>query len=367
MKNRETNFEFLRIIAMLFIVIHHLTVNGLNLSEIYDSFMISNKNKYIFLSFIECFTIIGVNVFFLISGYFGIKYNVKKMLKIIMDIYIYSTVIRVIGILLGQTQINFSTIKEIIFPFNTYWFVLAYILLMLISPLLNIITNKIEFKEFIIFLSLVLIIFGIFDFATTNSIISSNNGYSIISAMYLYIIGAGIKKFDNNITSNKYKYLIICSSLLLLNYIVSILGIIILEKGNIVWHLYSYNNILNILGAIYLVRFTKRFEIRIKLLNSIILWVSPSILAVYYLHSSSWLTSLRDYPLKFAMSLNINITYIILPLLIYAIFILIICVIIDKIKRRLLDGYLEIFINYLSKQVYNLVNKYVKYLNKYFI
>lgn len=61
---RNANFELLRIISMLFIVIYHMIIHGQVLNNC------TNKNLYTILTIIEYITIIHVNSFVLLSGYY---------------------------------------------------------------------------------------------------------------------------------------------------------------------------------------------------------------------------------------------------------------------------------------------------------
>ena len=59
-KTRNSNIELLRIIAMMFIVIWHISVHA-------------QKGELPSHNYIISITITGVNLFLLITGYFGIR------------------------------------------------------------------------------------------------------------------------------------------------------------------------------------------------------------------------------------------------------------------------------------------------------
>lgn len=118
-KERVSNIEVLRIIAMLMIILHHYTVYG-GTDKLY---LLSNGYFFnVFLLQIATLGELGVNVFVLILGYYSVKgsFSIKKILKLEIQVVFYS----VIGyLLLGH---GFS-IKEFIqncMPvlFNKYWF-----------------------------------------------------------------------------------------------------------------------------------------------------------------------------------------------------------------------------------------------------
>ncbi len=70
---RQSNIELLRIVAILFVICHHIIVHGL---KIYDMPIEAYPWLY---SFVNCICYVGVNVFILISGYFSIKFSWKKL------------------------------------------------------------------------------------------------------------------------------------------------------------------------------------------------------------------------------------------------------------------------------------------------
>lgn len=74
-KKRDSNIESLRLVCMMLIVVHHRLVYGL-----YDvPFVLEGQGDCSSLSgsaiILNSFCYIGVNVFILISGYYGIKFK----------------------------------------------------------------------------------------------------------------------------------------------------------------------------------------------------------------------------------------------------------------------------------------------------
>lgn len=87
-KSRKSNFELMRIIAMLMIVLWHVIIYGNILGIYYNSFMSS------LFSFLKFFLVIRVNLFMLLTGYFQIstKFKFSKIIKIISQLIFYNTV-----------------------------------------------------------------------------------------------------------------------------------------------------------------------------------------------------------------------------------------------------------------------------------
>ncbi len=95
-KNRQSNFELLRIIAMLMIVAHHLVVHGVTQVS-YSSGTFVNK---IFASFLQPFGQIGVALFFMISGFFLCQKEKVSVKKVALEAAFYSFALGIAFIIL---------------------------------------------------------------------------------------------------------------------------------------------------------------------------------------------------------------------------------------------------------------------------
>ena len=197
-KIRSSNIELLRIVSIIFILIHHYSLhNQLNNLDIF------NINKYVG---IIAFGLgkIGVNIFILIMGYFSIERNlsVKKILKLWLQVFFYSFGIAVIFKLLLNTNISIKEWINFIFPisYNKYWFITIYIFLYLLTPWLNHYFNKInkeEYKKILIMLFGVLIVFYSIFYKSTAYSMNELMPYSnLLVFMFLYLLGGYIKKYD---------------------------------------------------------------------------------------------------------------------------------------------------------------------------
>ncbi len=137
-KVRQSNFELLRIIAMIMIVAHHFCYHG---HFIFPADSITMNKMWI--QFWESGGKIGVNIFVLISGYFLIgktnSMNVNKALKLWLQLFTYSTVIFVVFILLGREKYSYNLLITNLFPitYKKWWFASAYFIIYLISPYIN--------------------------------------------------------------------------------------------------------------------------------------------------------------------------------------------------------------------------------------
>lgn len=86
--DRQSNAELVRIIAMLMIVIHHFSYHCLYPNT--KCLGASMDWDELLIQFGHCFVFIGVNLFILVSGFFGIKTKVKGFLRLYSFIFFYT-------------------------------------------------------------------------------------------------------------------------------------------------------------------------------------------------------------------------------------------------------------------------------------
>ena len=142
MKERNSNFEILRIFAMFLIIAHHFAVHTSwieGTSAVVKLFQVGGK--------------LGVNIFVLISGYFLVnsKFKLKKVIMLILQVMFYSIGIYLFIVALGKTKFEFKTFIYCCMPISNriYWFATAYIIMYCLSPFINVIVKNITKKQYI--------------------------------------------------------------------------------------------------------------------------------------------------------------------------------------------------------------------------
>ena len=95
---RNLGVDLLRIVLMFMIIIHHIMMRGCGLRNLYQN---SFDLKNLPFSFINAFLVVAVNCFFLISGYYGMKENLKKEIKLALSVYVMYWLINMAGIISG--------------------------------------------------------------------------------------------------------------------------------------------------------------------------------------------------------------------------------------------------------------------------
>jgi surface polysaccharide O-acyltransferase-like enzyme len=254
---RDSNFELLRIVLIIMVIcLHYLGHGGAlgNLKPFDPNFF----PAYL----IECLSIVAVNGFILITGYYQVKFRWKKAFDIWMQVFFYSVVI---SVMFWIAKIEPVTIKELVQTFfpvimGRWWFITLYVMLYLLAPFINLALNNMDKKaheRLLIILSIFIVILP-----SLNYTFFYDNGYSIQNFIFLYCVGAYIRKYD--IPRLNYIIIYFVSSLLLLAAVI-VFKIFDIGLGR----LFSYNFIFVEIAAISLFIYFKNIKIRSQNINQI--------------------------------------------------------------------------------------------------
>jgi len=257
MKQRESNFELLRILAMCMIIgLHYLDKGGI-LPDFLNAHGTASYLAWIF----EAFFYSSVNIYVLISGYFLIRKEVTllKLPKLWAQVFFYSLLLGIAAVctkLTGTEKISIYRAAYYVFPILTqhYWFVTDYVILYLLLPIINPILSTMEQKKM---RNLLLVFIGIFSMSKSLLPLSfavDQNGYDVIWFLCLYMTGAYYSRFGLPFLSTKIRgfllYLFSSAAIFLSAFL---LRGIFLRTGHfkdIVTYAYSYNHILCYLAAV---------------------------------------------------------------------------------------------------------------------
>lgn len=330
---RNHNLDILRIIAMMMIVIHHITINDIGIQAILNSGEQSLSNIQLAIGiFMNAFVVIGVNLFFLLSGYFRINFKWKKVVSIIVQIFIIFNIITLIGIFTGYVELNTENIISMINPVREYWFLAVYIFLMFLSPYLNRLIDSLDKKEAKRVFIIIAVLFSLYAFFFDLGL-SVYGGYSVIWGICMYIIGGLISKFKVALRSGLPLYIIT-------SIVNGIIIILLFKTGNhkTSWLLYKYNFPLVFASSLFLFLWFNSLKINIKntKLIGFITFLATNTMMVYLIHSGNFLTEIRRIPTNMFI-INDGFRYLPLFVPIYALLILIVCSLISELYKRTID------------------------------
>lgn len=135
MKERLANMDLLRIVAMLMVLVVHADFIALGVPAVEDLHLnpFGVATRYA----IEMFAIVGVDVFVLLSGWFGIHFKVRKLSELLFQVFFFSLGFFLVFAIIqgGKGVLSLEGIKSIfLFNDSDYWFIKAYIVLYLLAP-----------------------------------------------------------------------------------------------------------------------------------------------------------------------------------------------------------------------------------------
>lgn len=182
---RDSNMELLRIVCMVMILNLH-------------TFFLPSSNAYSLWRladfFREATSISAVPIFVIISGYFGINYSHKKLIALLFNVLYWTILGYAVCVILGVAEFSLiNIVKRIYLMFLSYWFITSYIGLLLLAPLVNSWlehTNKTSIYKWLI------ILYAFAFFCQFVNYPDFRAGGSIISFIWLYVLGQAIRNYD---------------------------------------------------------------------------------------------------------------------------------------------------------------------------
>ena len=322
---RQSNIELLRLIAMLLIIVGHTPLLSLlSKQPITDTPLTS------FLTFgFKGLTICSVDVFVLISGWFGIRYKGERLLSLLFQTLFFSIIVYTTLALWKPLQyLNLDALSTIImFHSDDYWFIKAYIGLYLFAPMLNKYIEAATEKQLRIFLIIFYTFQTIYGWLNLYGAHWFEGGFSMVSFCGLYILARYVRLYFKE--ERKYFWLTLYMSAgLLIGLMCFVLALMDL---NIYGRLLTYTNPLVVCEALFVLLFFQNLNFKSKYIN----YLAASCLAMYLLHAHPLVLwpIFRATINNWLSSLPINISLIYSSLFIIA-FILA-AIIIDIIRKKI--------------------------------
>lgn len=263
-KTRQSNIEALRLLSMLMVLNLHSFWgydHGCGIWQAFD-----------FLR--ESTSICAVNVFLLISGYFGIKWKWKSFYNLVFQIFFYSFGVYLVACGIGV--IDFSTsglISNIKGLYASWGFIAGYVLLYFCSPFLNAFIERSDNKQILIVIFVIWI---------AENFICRASGY--LNYGLLYIIGRFLNKSQSveKLQINAYKGYWM-TTMLVFGIVYLLFNFAHITDASSMQSLligYNYAAPLVILQAVFIFLVFARKRFTINLINR----CSSSCLAIFLIH-----------------------------------------------------------------------------------
>lgn len=331
-KNRNSSIELYRIIATFTVLIVHFNgwFVGMRGFDFHQP-TLSGAGQMI----IEALTCICVNMFLIISGYFGIRLKLTSVIRLCFLLVLIYVPFYIVDVLLWG---GFS-IKTFVGRFfvisNAGYFIQGYLMLMFFSPVLNSFVEKYGRK----ILPWTLLFTGIECWFETIRGIENfgfNKGYSIIHFVLMYMVARCIALYKDNLLVYPRRYW-------LFGYVASTMIICFMYIGGLECT-FAYSNLAVVVSSVCsFIPFLYR-----SWYNMTVNWIAGGTLAVYIIQVTdpvySLFVKLDNYFLE-------NYSYFLYLLLCGLLILLtfIFCVAYQKICEKLVTPVLSKLPNYIKK------------------
>lgn len=210
-EQRQSNIELLRVIAMFLIVLHHYCIHSGFIELINPCRLTGNM---VFIQFMSLGGKVGVNIFFLISGYFMIHSTMKwkKVTRLLFQIFSINLLVFIFLRLLGYSYTTSDYLKIIPLIFSVpSSFISSYLVVYILSPVVNKSLTALERKEFSFLLTVLLVYFCILQ-----TFFMQNTWHYLGWAFTMYCTGAYIRQY--NLTDLNWHFGWITAGLLLFTW-----------------------------------------------------------------------------------------------------------------------------------------------------
>lgn len=279
---------------------------------------------------LETIGLVCVNVFVLISGWFGIRPTLKSATKFIFQCAFMAIVI-VAFIALSHSELSLRTlVKDLCSPKN-WWFVYAYFTLYIVSPILNAFVENTDRKVF----RNTLIVFFLYQtiYGFLYDLPYFAKGYSPLSFIGLYLLARYIHKYEPKFSQISRKT---CGGIYMgVSVGVSLLMCLclwILPWHGLVCRLFDwyacYTSPLNILASVMLLLCFSKIHFQSKLINSI----AASSFAVYLIHNHPVIHHGYFKPFVIWLHQTHSLGVFLVELFIFLTVVFLFCVLVDKVR-----------------------------------
>jgi len=317
-KIRQSNIELLRILSMIAVLYGHGVgfVLGLPSADDIGNQPYTSFFQIIFSTVFTC----GVNVFILISGWFGIQASRQGIYKFLFQIIFLLWAIYLFFVIVGKTSLSIEGIKISLGLTNGYWFIMGYLGLYILSPILNTFVEHVSKKQF----QTLLISFYAFQcyFSWLTNYVNYFAGYSIVLFCGLYLTARYFRNYPI-ISLNKYSgRILIC--VILLTSIIVLVSLYFFDHAS---HMLRYDSPIIIFESLCILLFFNKMSFQNKIIN----WFAASCFAVYIIHFNPFVFSYFINVAKIIDSTFSNISYIFM-IVFFLVSVFLICVLIDQLR-----------------------------------
>lgn len=288
---RQANFELLRIVAMMMIIVLHY----LNKGEMLTAYATDRSAVNYAAHLTEAFCIVAVNCYVLLSGYFLVESAWKpgRVVSLAAQILFYSVLIPVILICAGVISAGELSVYDwlnFVLPVETehYWFATAYLVMYVLAPFLAEGARRVEKRTLQVVIGILVLYFSVWKSVLPVRLVTDRYGYDFGWFVCLFLIAAYIRLYGLPKLERRRNAVLL--------YVGMCLGIFLLTAGvaaaagKVAALEYytdmptTYDHILCLAGAIGLFMVCKDTRLPEGRLTAVIRGLAPYTFGVYLVH-----------------------------------------------------------------------------------
>lgn len=328
-KERNSSLEVLRLICIFFVVFWHSLgpylndITGLNLADAVMINAFTNNTNLIFM---------------MISGYFGMRFSLEKLIKLDLCIIFYDLLFMFL-----TGNFGLKTLLTCFMPitFENHWFVTCYFVIALFSGFLNKIPERLDRTSFRNLLLLLLFVFYVIPTVFFHELVE-DTGKGVVCMTIMYLVGRYLRLYysEKHFRKSRLGVVFFTTTLVAatLNYILTSV------KGVFMGMYCRDNSIFVVVTAVCLFLFFRELHFTVKPINHL----AQSVVFIYCIEGY-----MRQIFNRFTdLGSHVDDWYFVGEVLIYALSVLFACLLLHEVRHLLLDR----FDGFLARKITQVIN-----------
>lgn len=337
-KQRNLGIDLLRGLAMFFVIIWHFIGQGGLLEHTEPGSV-----KFWALSFVQILTVCCVNLYGLTTGYLMCDkpFRLSRVVKLWATTIFWSVVVSCVLFLVFPETRTFEELVSMFLPIlrGRYWFFTAYFVVMMVSPVLNLVIRSLTKGQFRLLLAVLFLLFGVIPVGSLgNDVMRISTGHHFSWMVALYIIGGYLRRFAPEEGTKKWLagYFLFAAAHLLYKLAVTTVGL-----NGFTDLLLTYPSPLVVGESICLFLFFRDTGAKIAsdgITGNLIRFAAPGVYSVYVIHVHPRVYWNRQILDLFRAWDNWNVLVLCAAMIGTAVALFVVCVCLDALRQRLFRG-----------------------------
>lgn len=275
---RQSNMELLRIVAMLMVMVLHTGYASFGYPR--TVWLQAEPLRWLGLTMTEVYTVACVNIFVLITGWFGTTFRTKGAVRLAIQ-PIYVTLVLALYVWLAGLPLP-TGVMGYVRPIWNYWFVCSYLVLYLLTPMLNAFVEKSDEAA----LRRFLLVFYVITIPCSFVFADLQKGYSAVSFVGLYLLGRYLRLYGAARLQHWPRwrfmalYVVLMGTMGLVGWGAGMMSQTFM--GTFVPFVVAYTNPITIVAAGAMLLFFSRVRLQSRLVN----WLASGSFAAYLVHQN---------------------------------------------------------------------------------